>query len=108
MYCHAEDLPCRGPLRRVWGLTEGLRKTGRYDPVGAVEVDPAAAATYAENFGSKHIRPEGIAEWLDAGHAPEADVVVGGPPCQGFSNLGKRLDDDPATNFGESTGGHSL
>ncbi|MCT2276138.1 DNA cytosine methyltransferase [Micromonospora chalcea] len=77
------------------GLTEGLRKTGRYDPVGAVEVDPAAAATYAENFGSKHIRPEGIAEWLDAGHAPEADVVVGGPPCQGFSNLGKRLDDDP-------------
>ncbi|MDG4836935.1 DNA cytosine methyltransferase [Micromonospora sp. WMMD967] len=77
------------------GLTEGLRKTERYTPVGAVEIDPAAAATYAENFGSEHIRPRGIAEWLDEGHVPDADVVVGGPPCQGFSNLGKRLDDDP-------------
>lgn len=26
---------------------------------------------------------------------PEADVVVGGPPCQGFSNLGERVPNDP-------------
>ena len=26
---------------------------------------------------------------------PRADVVVGGPPCQGFSNLGTRNPDDP-------------
>ncbi|WP_327022541.1 DNA cytosine methyltransferase [Micromonospora sp. NBC_01739] len=77
------------------GLTEGLRKTGRYLPVGAVEIDLAAAATYAENFGREHIHAGGIAEWLDEGQFPDADVVVGGPPCQGFSNLGKRLDDDP-------------
>ncbi|GAA3745547.1 DNA cytosine methyltransferase [Micromonospora maritima] len=77
------------------GLTEGLRKTGRFKPVGAVEIDLAAAATYAENFGSEHIHHGDIAEWLDGGQVPKADVVVGGPPCQGFSNLGKRLDDDP-------------
>ncbi|WP_281943866.1 DNA cytosine methyltransferase [Micromonospora sp. AKA38] len=77
------------------GLTEGLRKTGRYTPVSAVEIDLAAAASYAENFGAEHIHPGGIAEWLDDGVAPQADVVVGGPPCQGFSNLGKRLDGDP-------------
>ena len=26
---------------------------------------------------------------------PQADIVIGGPPCQGFSNAGKRLIDDP-------------
>lgn len=26
---------------------------------------------------------------------PEADVVAGGPPCQGFSNLGERVPNDP-------------
>lgn len=26
---------------------------------------------------------------------PEADVVAGGPPCQGFSNLGDRVPNDP-------------
>lgn len=26
---------------------------------------------------------------------PTADVVVGGPPCQGFSNLGERVPNDP-------------
>jgi len=26
---------------------------------------------------------------------PETDVVVGGPPCQGFSNLGERVPNDP-------------
>jgi DNA (cytosine-5)-methyltransferase 1 len=78
------------------GLTEGLRQTGRFTPVGAVEVNLYAAATYAANFGGdEHIHHGDIKEWLDEGAAPEADVVVGGPPCQGFSNLGKRLEDDP-------------
>ena len=26
---------------------------------------------------------------------PEADVIAGGPPCQGFSNLGERVPNDP-------------
>ena len=26
---------------------------------------------------------------------PKADVVAGGPPCQGFSNLGERVPNDP-------------
>src|SRR6185312_7711504 len=29
------------------------------------------------------------------GDIPEADVVIGGPPCQGFSNLGSRDVNDP-------------
>ncbi|MFI6078342.1 DNA cytosine methyltransferase [Actinoplanes sp. NPDC051343] len=76
------------------GLTAGLHRTGRYQTVGAVEIDLAAATTYAENYGKELIKPGSIVDWHPAGLAATADVIVGGPPCQGFSNLGaKRLDD---------------
>lgn len=74
------------------GLTEGFRQAG-FDPVMAVEWDRSAAATYAANFGN-HVTCADISELSD-NVFPEADVVVGGPPCQGFSNLGTRNPDDP-------------
>ncbi|RAO30362.1 DNA (cytosine-5-)-methyltransferase [Micromonospora noduli] len=77
------------------GITEGFRRTGRYEAVAAVELDVAAASTYAENFGEDHMWQGSITDWLKGQSAPEADVVVGGPPCQGFSSLGAKRDDDP-------------
>ena len=74
------------------GITEGFRRAG-FDPVAAVEWDRAAAATYAVNFGN-HVVCDDITRLPD-GIFPEADAVVGGPPCQGFSNLGTRDPDDP-------------
>lgn len=78
------------------GLTQGFvsAETGRtrFVPIQAVELDPFAAATYASNFGP-HVFQGDIAEWV--GDAPAADVVIGGPPCQGFSTLGTRDPDDP-------------
>jgi DNA (cytosine-5)-methyltransferase 1 len=76
------------------GLSEGFRKTGRFLSVAAVEHDLFAAATYAANFGDEHVFWGDIADWM-AGDLPEADVIVGGPPCQGFSNLGTRRVRDP-------------
>ncbi len=76
------------------GITSGFHHTGRFRTVGAVEVDLAAATTYAENFGREVVYHGSIADWEPTGAALQAQVVVGGPPCQGFSNLGaKRLDD---------------
>lgn len=75
------------------GLTEGFTSTRSFTPVGAVEMDPAAAATYAQNHGD-HVFVGDISEWLK-GDLPVADIVVGGPPCQGFSNLGNRDTEDP-------------
>lgn len=75
------------------GLTAGFAATGRYKSVAAVEIDPMAAATYAANFGD-YVQNVDIREWVN-GSLPEADVVIGGPPCQGFSSLGRQDPNDP-------------
>jgi DNA (cytosine-5)-methyltransferase 1 len=81
------------------GLTRGFVNTRRFVPVAAVEIDLACAATYAANFGRDHLAAEDIGSWLRHGAVPTADVVVGGPPCQGFSQLGMRLVDDPRNDL---------
>jgi len=76
------------------GITTGFHLTERYRTVGAVEINLSAATTYAENFGKDIVHCGDIGGWKPEDAATEADVVVGGPPCQGFSNLGtKRIDD---------------
>lgn len=72
-------------------MTAGFVDAG-FEPVSAVEWDLHAAATYAANFGEDHMHWGDIEEYTDV---PKADVVIGGPPCQGFSNLGTRDADDP-------------
>ncbi|MER6389944.1 DNA cytosine methyltransferase [Streptomyces sp. NPDC059382] len=63
--------------------------------VAAVEFDPAAASTYAANFGGAHVYPGDIAGFDPTPFKGEVDVIMGGPPCQGFSGLGKQNPDDP-------------
>ncbi|SDI50175.1 DNA (cytosine-5)-methyltransferase 1 [Actinokineospora alba] len=73
------------------GMTSGFVAAG-FTPVLAVEHNLHAAATYAANFGEDHVRWADIATVTDI---PRADVIIGGPPCQGFSNLGARDVEDP-------------
>lgn len=68
------------------GLTRGFVDDGRFRSVLAVEWDEDAAATYRANFGD-HVFC-GPIERVEA--FPSADVIVGGPPCQGFSPLNMR------------------
>lgn len=68
------------------GMTRGFVDTGRFDPVFAVEMDEHAAATYAANFGADHIVAAKIEQ---VERFPTVDVVIGGPPCQGFSPLNR-------------------
>lgn len=72
------------------GLSEGFRQaSSRFKVVQAVEYDPSAAATYAANHGDV-VFAGPIEEWLRTAETPTVDLVVGGPPCQGFSTLGKQ------------------
>jgi DNA (cytosine-5)-methyltransferase 1 len=67
------------------GMTRGFEDTGRFRSVLAVEADPGAAATYRGNFET----PVAEARIEDVASFPAADVVIGGPPCQGFSPLNR-------------------
>lgn len=67
------------------GMTRGFLDSKRFEAVFAVECDPDAAATYRKNFG-KHVAEVPIE---DVAKFPSADVVIGGPPCQGFSALNR-------------------
>lgn len=75
-------------------MTRGFVETGHYDPVAAVEIDAMAAKTYAANFGN-HVFSGDIRDWLQGSLPQGVDVVIGGPPCQGFSALGKQNPLDP-------------
>jgi DNA (cytosine-5)-methyltransferase 1 len=75
------------------GMTSGFTAKG-FTPTLAIEWDLHAAATYAANFGEDHTLWRDIAT-VRSSEIPKADVVIGGPPCQGFSNLGSKDTHDP-------------
>jgi DNA (cytosine-5)-methyltransferase 1 len=75
------------------GMTAGFVPQG-FDPVLSVAFTLAAAATYAANFGEDHTIYGDIKSVMRR-QIPRADVVIGGPPCQGFSNLGSKDINDP-------------
>ena len=77
------------------GLTAGFHAASRrFRTVRAVEMDLAAAASYEATFGPGIVYPGSIQDWLASETVPEVDVIVGGPPCQGFSTLGKQIEED--------------
>jgi DNA (cytosine-5)-methyltransferase 1 len=73
------------------GMTRGFLDIPGFRTAGAVEFDYQAAATYAANFGEKITFFGDIADYTEV---PKVDLVIGGPPCQGFSNLGKKDPED--------------
>ncbi len=65
--------------------------------VWANDIDRDACATYRRNLGD-HVYLGSVNDvWLDA--LPKADVVIGGPPCQGFSVAGKMDPEDPRSQM---------
>ena len=74
------DLFCGAGLMGAGFVQQG------FEPTIAIDVDKHAVATYNRNH-------KAVAKTGDVSNIPsdiKVDVVVAGPPCQGFSTLGRR------------------
>lgn len=72
------------------GFSIGLHKAG-FQTLLAVEWDKSACDTFAANISPRILN----CAIQEVESFPACDVLVGGPPCQGFSNLGERVPNDP-------------
>lgn len=80
------------------GFSLGAHSAG-FDVSVAYDVDPILTSSYAINFKDTKLRLRDIAELAggeiidDVGEVPFG--IFGGPPCQGFSDIGRRDKADP-------------
>lgn len=77
----------------VGGLSLGFEMEG-FNVVVANEYDPSIAKAYIKNRSNPNMIVEDITKLpiieTFGKYAGKVDVVVGGPPCQGFSQKGQR------------------
>ena len=76
------------------GLGAGLHAAG-LETIHAVDNLPAAARSYGLNFD----RSAALQSLTWDAELPPADIIVGGPPCQGFSSAGQRNLGDPRNSL---------
>ncbi|MGF9723656.1 DNA cytosine methyltransferase [Bacillus safensis] len=79
------------------GLSNGFEQTGRFEVKVAVEINENARKTFKINHHNDVILHEDITKLQYAdengkkiGEFCDIDVVIGGPPCQGFSNANRQ------------------
>lgn len=75
------------------GLSHGLEMIGKKS-LWAVERSVDYARTYKVNHPEARVLTRDIKK-LDPKTFEKVDIIVGGPPCQGFSLSGLRFKDDP-------------
>lgn len=80
------------------GISEGFLQNNKFEIVGAIDFDKMACKTYKYNFPNANVLCGDISKIeIEDTNFDDIDIIVGGPPCQGFSALNRhqKLEDDP-------------
>lgn len=81
------------------GISKGFYNTGKVEIVGAIDFEQSACNTYQKNFPNAKVICGDINDIsVESTGFCNVDIMVGGPPCQGFSALNrweKDKDNDP-------------
>lgn len=75
------------------GLSKGFLQTERCEVIAAFESDQDARATYEKNHGNKITMCDDVEDALSDEMKEKIgsiDIIIGGPPCQGFSNANRQ------------------
>lgn len=82
------------------GLSVGFLNAGG-NPVGGIDFDSDSIETYRRNFPeAKYTLTADLRDWQPPNDLRGVPVVMGGPPCQGFSLArGTRFVDDPRNSL---------
>ena len=81
------------------GISKGFVDTKRVEMIGAIDFEQSACDTYKKNFPEAKVICGDIRDIsVESTGFSNVDIMVGGPPCQGFSALNrweKEKDSDP-------------
>jgi len=85
------------------GFSLGAELAGFYT-LAAVDIDSTIQSGYRKNYPHTKAIEGNVAEitindWRQLIGSVRPDGIIGGPPCQGFSRIGKRQKDDPRNNL---------
>lgn len=85
------------------GLSKGFEMAG-FDIIGGIDFDKYSIETFKRNHRDavvlcKDIKNINAKEFLKSTGEKNIDVIVGGPPCQGFSMAGRRDSKDPRNSL---------
>ncbi|MBD5128952.1 MAG: DNA (cytosine-5-)-methyltransferase [Ruminococcaceae bacterium] len=75
----------------IGGFRSGLENAGGFECVGFCEIDKYAAAAYKAMYDTKGEDFYGDITKINTENLKDFDLLVGGFPCQPFSNAGRRL-----------------
>ncbi len=87
------------------GLSLGFEMAG-FNVLAGFEIEPNFLKTYENSHPhaigfNNDLNKIDVKSLLENNkiYADEIDVIIGGPPCQGFSTVGNRMIDDPRNNL---------